>query len=150
MSSSEYHRQYYLHNKERLDSYLKDWYVSNKERILERARERYRQNKEKIKEKNKSWQRKNPEKVRLYKKINAGRRKRQKESTCDGSITVKSLKEKWTGECAICTKRITFDHPKTHLDHIHPLSKGGTHTIDNVQWTCAKCNLEKFTSSDLF
>lgn len=30
-----------------------------------------------------------------------------------------------------------------HLDHYMPLSKGGTHSITNVVWSCAFCNLSK-------
>lgn len=30
-----------------------------------------------------------------------------------------------------------------HIDHIVPLSKGGTNTIDNVAPACAQCNLSK-------
>ena len=31
----------------------------------------------------------------------------------------------------------------THLDHYMPLSKGGAHSISNVVWSCAACNLTK-------
>jgi len=30
-----------------------------------------------------------------------------------------------------------------HLDHVIPLSKGGTHTWNNVQTGCKPCNLSK-------
>jgi len=33
-----------------------------------------------------------------------------------------------------------------HLDHHVPLSKGGTHSIDNVVWLCRACNLKKSAS----
>jgi hypothetical protein len=35
-----------------------------------------------------------------------------------------------------------------HIDHIVPLSKGGTTTLDNLQVLCADCNLGKGNSDD--
>lgn len=35
------------------------------------------------------------------------------------------------------------DAPWEHMDHFVPLSKGGTHTADNVVPACAPCNLRK-------
>lgn len=35
---------------------------------------------------------------------------------------------------------------KVHLDHIYPISKGGIHSITNVVWSCASCNLRKSDS----
>lgn len=53
----------------------------------------------------------------------------------------------WT--CKICgcptpaTLRGTYATNAPELDHVIPLSKGGTHTADNVQCACRKCNREK-------
>ena len=50
----------------------------------------------------------------------------------------------WT--CYLCgdstprSLRGTYDNRAPELDHIHPLSKGGTHTIDNVACCCRRCN----------
>jgi 5-methylcytosine-specific restriction endonuclease McrA len=30
-----------------------------------------------------------------------------------------------------------------HLDHIHPLARGGSHTMDNLQITHPICNIRK-------
>jgi 5-methylcytosine-specific restriction endonuclease McrA len=30
-----------------------------------------------------------------------------------------------------------------HLDHVHPFSRGGTTTADNLQVLCASCNIRK-------
>ena len=53
--------------------------------------------------------------------------------------------------CQICGKRCDpsdkrwgfFGPDYPTLDHIRPLSKGGTHTWDNVQCACGMCNSEK-------
>ena len=39
--------------------------------------------------------------------------------------------------CAIC------GHPAEHLDHVTPLSRGGTDHPSNLQPLCARCNLRK-------
>lgn len=33
------------------------------------------------------------------------------------------------------------------MDHVVPLSRGGSHSIDNVQPLCLKCNLKKYTKT---
>lgn len=66
-------------------------------------------------------------------------------STDDKTITKESIDElikRQDYKCAICSKSITM-RGERHLDHIQPLSKGGGHTIKNVQWTCVNCNVKK-------
>lgn len=41
--------------------------------------------------------------------------------------------------CVYCGRVV----PDGHVDHILPLSKGGTDSIDNLAWTCSRCNIEK-------
>jgi len=36
---------------------------------------------------------------------------------------------------------------ESHLDHVMPLSRGGTNTDDNVQLLCPRCNLSKGTKT---
>lgn len=48
--------------------------------------------------------------------------------------------------CGLKTKkslRGTSEDLAPELEHIVPLSKGGTHTLDNVACSCRKCNLSK-------
>ena len=44
--------------------------------------------------------------------------------------------------CQACGAR-AHDGAKLHVDHIHPLSKGGTNDISNLQCLCQACNLGK-------
>lgn len=50
--------------------------------------------------------------------------------------------------CGICRtavdETLTWPDPQSaSLDHVVPLSKGGTHTLDNVQCAHLVCNLQK-------
>ena len=39
---------------------------------------------------------------------------------------------------------ISFDRPSLlHIDHKHPVSKGGSNTPDNLRTLCGHCNLKK-------
>lgn len=43
-------------------------------------------------------------------------------------------------KCPYCSKMIAIN---SHLDHIHPLSKGGLNVAENLVDCCADCNLKK-------
>lgn len=45
-------------------------------------------------------------------------------------------------DCYICGKT-TYSKSERQVDHVVPLAKGGTHTIDNVRIACKHCNLSK-------
>ncbi len=50
--------------------------------------------------------------------------------------TLEELKSEYAGICPYCNRRIA----RGHLDHITPVSKGGTNARGNLVWVCAKCN----------
>lgn len=57
----------------------------------------------------------------------------------------------WT--CNICNKIIDRNARVPNwgaatIDHIIPISRGGTHTWDNVAPACLKCNLDKSNGID--
>lgn len=63
----------------------------------------------------------------------------------DPSVTLEAVFDKFGGICCECSKRLELvgdfrrpDYPT--IDHINPLSKGGTHEWENVQLLCRKCN----------
>ena len=75
------------------------------------------------------------------------KRRKLKIDKSDKSINIKSLAELrdiQKNKCYYCSIELDFTTKgKTHLDHYIPLSKGGTHSISNVVWSCDKCNLQK-------
>lgn len=86
------------------------------------------------------------------------RRKRlRKNGRIDKSITLTKLEQRYNGICAICGGRVDrndcrYDergnfiagkkYPST--DHLIPVSRGGTHTWDNVQLAHHYCNTVKY------
>ncbi|QNE74017.1 HNH endonuclease [Streptomyces finlayi] len=47
------------------------------------------------------------------------------------------IMRRWGYRCAYCDARAM------HLDHVHPLSKGGADKASNILPACAGCNLSK-------
>lgn len=155
-SNKENIKKYYNENKEVRQKYLKDYYEKNKETILNRSKKRWEEKKDEIKKYKSEYKEKNSQKIKDYHKNHSQTEKRKiqkrasnnkryalKKSTCDGSITpdsIKSMKETQINLCNICECDISNHF---HIDHIKPLSKGGIHSIKNIQLLCPNCNIKK-------
>ena len=66
----------------------------------------------------------------------------------DYSVTIRDVFNRYNGICQCCGQKLNFKVSKNSdkrpsIDHVIPLSKGGTHTWDNVQLLCRKCNIAK-------
>ena len=68
----------------------------------------------------------------------------------DDTITRSSVFEKNEGKCYLCEiethlehKAIGYEPNLSTVDHIIPISKGGSHTWENVRNCCLKCNITK-------
>lgn len=79
----------------------------------------------------------------LKRKYNEGRLEKIKKRS-DGTLTakiIKKLKEN-ADQCQICLRKFTPKMTKT-LEHLHPISKGGMHSIYNVAIVCLRDNMRK-------
>lgn len=73
------------------------------------------------------------------------RHKLRENGKVDYSITLKKLFERDKGICHICGKKVNVcvdanDNEYGSIDHVLPVSKGGTHTWDNVKLAHRICN----------
>ena len=131
-----------LYNKNRRDKYSK-LSEEDKQIILVKNRERYYKNHKKYRD----VKNKRAREHREYYAEKCRKRRFNISNTTDNSITLASLeelKEKQNYKCFYCDSFLDFSIKQSvHLDHVKPFCKGGKHTLTNVVWACAKCNLKK-------
>lgn len=144
---------------------LKRWRTSNPEKVIENRRNFQ----PKMKVLHKKWRDKNPERTRAY---SVETRRRYPEKTAaygkkwrtenpertlvfvrnrrarikgaEGSHTIEDVAEirrLQGGKCAYC--RIRLSDVVEHVDHIKPVSKGGSNRRNNLQLLCGSCNSRK-------
>jgi 5-methylcytosine-specific restriction endonuclease McrA len=135
-------------------SYRK-WYIEkgyrNTDRRIERSREWRRQHPERMRHLRQQWAAANQDRLRIYRRKrrdlhpDVSRVKRHRERArkhgAKGKVTFKDLQglRQWFGNrCAACGA----DGPLA-LDHIIPLSHGGDHRVENLQFLCVPCHDRK-------
>ena len=127
-------------NPEYNKKYSKKYREENPEKAKAHVKKWHQENPDKLKANMKKWQQENPEKRRLI----YAKRRAQKLNTQVEEITVKLLNEHWVKK-GIDPERCYYcdEAPYEHLEHCTPLSRGGTHTKENLVPSCAHCNLSK-------
>lgn len=135
-------REYYIKNREAIRLYQNTRRSDSPQDYKARDRIYYANNQKTIRAKQKVYREANPEiKRALHQK------RRAIKSGAEGKFTsaeIIVLFEKQRGMCALCACKLKKSgENKFHMDHIQPLSKGGTNWISNIQLTCPGCNLKK-------
>lgn len=153
----EYAKLDHVKNKERNNKRSRDWSQANKERHRENGRSWRAKNQEKAKTASLMWRTKNPDKHREIRRSwtqrnpdkvqNFVRMRRARKAAAEGSFSHEAIKEinrLQNGRCAYC--RISMKG-KYQVDHIVPISRGGTNFPNNLQLVCSKyangCNQRK-------
>ena len=144
---------HYQKNKTKINAKYKKYYEANKEKIKEYLREYNKENNEKLTAQKREYYQKNKDAHQAAMR----RREIAKRGTRVEKYTTQDVLDKWGTSCHICNEEIDLTAPRSprfkgwqrglHLDHVVPVSKGGTDTLDNVKPSHALCNLNKFTSN---
>lgn len=91
----------------------------------------------------------------LYKKDKKRRRLMRSNGEYDNSIDLDSVIERYNNECYLCLEQCDREDHEwksgvfytgnryPSVEHVIPISKGGTHTWDNVNLACMYCNAIK-------
>lgn len=130
-------KRYYEKNKEQRSIAYAEYRAENKDKERDRHKKYRSENYEKIKAREKEYRINNPEKVRVK---HANRRALL--NSAEGRHNASDIKrifdmQKW--KCAGCATNLS----NYHVDHITPLSKGGSNWPSNLQILCPACNLNK-------
>jgi 5-methylcytosine-specific restriction endonuclease McrA len=173
-AESGYGKQYYERNREREIAKAMAWNAANPERAkesmrryVENHREELRENKRKkrlenieaekererlwrsqrrseLAEASRLWRQENPEKQRII-----DRNKKLRRRGAEGTHTLEDVEKLLKAQkflCAECSKGVKEEY---HVDHIMPLSLGGSNWPRNLQILCPACNMEKHATDPL-
>lgn len=116
-------------NKKKRKAYMAAWYETHAEKARQDTR---------------AWQKANPDRVRAIKRNREARRKSAE--GCHTAADITRIYGLQGGKCAYCKKKVGR---KYHIDHIVPLSKGGSNWAANLQILCQPCNQRKYASDPI-
>ena len=130
---------------------LEDFYIAwgaleNRERQCKSCRrahvKEYRENNvDKERKRIKKWHRKNPSKGKYYESNRRALKNNASIGLVDyGELLAMNVKNNGKLTCVYCHRGIRGAY---HVDHIIPLSRGGSHSMDNLAIACPACNLAK-------
>ena len=140
------------------------YYQKNKETIKQKAKEYYAANKDELRPARKRWQQENLDRHRKYNResyqkdpskalIRVRARKIKMMGNGVEPYTLYQILEEYGAVCYLCEVAIDLTLPRKigvagweqglHLDHVTPISKGGSDCLENVAPAHAICNLVK-------
>ena len=134
--NKKYHKKKREDNREEYNQYMREYRKTDNYNSWRSEYNKSPDIQKRRKERLKEFFSKNPEKHQEY-----GNRRRSRENNSPGSFTTKewkSLCRQYNHRCARCGEK-----KKLTVDHVVPLSKGGSNYIDNIQPLCSSCNSSK-------
>lgn len=126
------------HAETRAASY-RNWASENRARVRARNRAWADRHREKTRAKARTWRLRNREKAKDLSRVSKAKR-RARILEAPGTTSRRQLKHRWDyygGRCWICGENANS------IDHVIPLSKGGSNWPSNLRPACLTCNSRK-------
>lgn len=141
---AQYGRAYFQANIERRREYQRAYRAANRERMLEYQRSYVAAKGEQWTEARRAYReaRRGDPSVRAQYRVRSQRRRTLKRQA-SGTHTVADVQaqyERQKGKCYWCGVKVGDNY---HVDHIHPLSRGGSNGPENLVIACPHCNESK-------
>lgn len=130
-------KRYQLAHKDKYYQNLRRWEDNNRERSNAKRRRYYRNHSELERYRRRKFGKLHPEKSQEY----HGLRRARKQNNPHERLSYKKIWKRDKGICYLCGQSV--EQGDVHFDHVVPLSRGGSHTMDNVRVTHKTCNLRK-------
>lgn len=135
---AEYKRIYRQANKTRIAKQKRAYNEANRERMNEQSLAWYRANKEQAAEQHRTWRKANPNRDRVR-----NQRRRIRKLQAEGTHTTEDIQRQYQaqkGRCYWCSAKVGDTY---HVDHVIPLSRGGSNWPENLVIACPTCNISK-------
>lgn len=155
---SEYHRDkggtdgYRAQCKSCRGEYMQGWHLENIEQRRAYMLDRRTEMPEHVRALDKArYERDKDKRIALATESVHVRRARMKAAEYDRGITVNALRKIHGDACCYCRTTLDFTPgtrgeirpDRASLEHVTPISRGGTHTWDNTALACHRCNTSK-------
>jgi 5-methylcytosine-specific restriction endonuclease McrA len=140
---SKLRKEHYRNNRLHVLADCKRYRDQHCERERLRQRSKYQRTKDRVSKKVRQYQLANVEKIRQWAVVNMS--KRRARLVAGGTFTRGewlALCQRYQNLCLCCGQR-----SRLSVDHVIPISRGGSNTIDNIQPLCGPCNSRKFTQT---
>lgn len=138
----EIQKRFRENNPERSKEIKQKWADKNPEKVIQKNARYYVEKRDEILARNNRYNEAHPEKKRARTE-----KRRRLSKLAEGTFSERDLKQLYEdqeGRCAYCGQSIYWTIKNdVHVDHIHPLSRGGSNWPNNLALSCANCNLSK-------